>query len=160
VSGEKEVVDYERNWLCFYNSDFDVYSSGGIHALNSMERNSSRATSQYITCKHLNNHSNTHLISTIPCVGGDISDGYRSFLIAGESEMREESVRAITMLMLAFTIGFKSIILFLQHYFRFAFALFLLAWTCICLAFPDNLIGASIGQDLKLGEVIRKWRSQ
>ena len=71
--------------------------------------------------------------------------------------MREESVRAITMLMLAFTIGFKSIILFLQHYFRFAFVLFLLAWTCICLAFPDNLIGASIGQDLKLGEVIEKW---
>jgi len=71
--------------------------------------------------------------------------------------MREESVRAITMLMLAFTIGFKSIILFLQHYFRFAFTLFLLTWTCICFAFPDNLIGASIGQDLKLGEVIEKW---
>ena len=71
--------------------------------------------------------------------------------------MREESVRAITMLTLAFIIGFKSIILFLQHSFRFAFALFLLAWTCICLAFPDNLIGASIGQDLKLEEVIEKW---
>ena len=71
--------------------------------------------------------------------------------------MREESVRAITMLTLAFTIGFKSIILFLQHSFGFAFALFLLAWTCICFAFPDNLIGASIGQDLKLGEVIEKW---
>ncbi|RLJ03944.1 MAG: hypothetical protein DRP08_02705 [Candidatus Aenigmatarchaeota archaeon] len=74
--------------------------------------------------------------------------------------MREDGVRTILMLTLAFTIGFKSIILFLQHSFRFAFALFLLAWTCICLAFPDNLIGASIGQDLKLGEVIRKWRSQ
>ena len=71
--------------------------------------------------------------------------------------MREESVRAITMLMLAFIIGFKSIILFLQHSFRFAFTLFLLAWTCICLAFPDNLIGASIGQDLKLEEVIERW---
>jgi len=71
--------------------------------------------------------------------------------------MREESVRAITMLMLAFIIGFKSIILFLQHSFVFALTLFLLAWTCICLAFPDNLIGASIGQDLKLGEVIRRW---
>jgi len=71
--------------------------------------------------------------------------------------MKGESVRAITMLMLAFVIGFKSIILFLQHSFGFAFALFLLAWTCICLAFPDNLIGASIGQDLKLGEVIGKW---
>ena len=71
--------------------------------------------------------------------------------------MREESVRAITMLMLAFVIRFKSIILFLQHSFGIAFALFLLAWTCICLAFPDNLIGASIRQDLKLGEVIEKW---
>jgi len=71
--------------------------------------------------------------------------------------MRGESVRAITMLTLAFTIGFKSIILFLQHSFKFALTLFLLAWTCICLAFPDNLIGASIGQDLKLGEVIEKW---
>jgi len=71
--------------------------------------------------------------------------------------MREESVRAITMLMLAFIIGFKSIILFLQHSFRFAFTLFLLAWTCIYFAFPDNLIGASIGQDLKLEEVIERW---
>ena len=71
--------------------------------------------------------------------------------------MREERVRVITMLTLAFIIGFKSIILFLQHFFRFALTLFLLAWTCICLAFPDNLIGASIGQDLKLGEVIEKW---
>jgi len=71
--------------------------------------------------------------------------------------MREESVRAITMLTLAFIIGFKSIILFLQHSFGFALTLFPLAWTCICLAFPDNLIGASIGQDLKLGEVIEKW---
>ena len=148
-------MDYEqRNWLCFCNSDFDVYSSGGIHALNSMERNSSRATSKHITCKHLNNHSNTHLISAISCVGGNTGDDYRSFLIAGKSEMRGESVRAITMLMLAFTIGFKSIILFLQHSFRFAFTLFLLAWTCICFAFPDNLIGASIGQDLKLEGVI------
>ena len=68
--------------------------------------------------------------------------------------MREERVRAITMLMLAFTIGFKSIILFLQHSFRFAFTLFLLTWTCICYAFPDVLIGASIGQDLKLEGVI------
>jgi len=41
--------------------------------------------------------------------------------------MREEGVRAITMLILAFTIGFKSIILFLQHSFGFAFTLFLLA---------------------------------
>jgi len=71
--------------------------------------------------------------------------------------MREESVRAITMLTFAFTIGFKSIILFLQHSFGIAFTLFLLAWTCICFAFPDNLIGASIGQDLKIGEVIEKW---
>jgi len=71
--------------------------------------------------------------------------------------MRGESVRAITMLTLAFIIGFKSIILFLQHSFGFALTLFLLAWTCICLAFPDNLIGASIGQDLKLGGVIEKW---
>jgi len=71
--------------------------------------------------------------------------------------MKKERVRAITMLTLAFIIGFKSIILFLQHSFGFAFALFLLAWTCICLAFPDNLIGASIGQDLKLEEVIEKW---
>jgi len=71
--------------------------------------------------------------------------------------MREESVRAITMLTLAFTIGFKSIILFLQHSFGFALTLFLLAWTCICFAFPDNLIGASIGQDLKLEEVVEKW---
>jgi len=71
--------------------------------------------------------------------------------------MREESGRVITMLTLAFIIGFKSIILFLQHSFKLAFTLFLLAWTCICLAFPDNLIGASIGQDLKLGEVIEKW---
>ena len=71
--------------------------------------------------------------------------------------MRKEGVRAITMLTLAFTIGFKSIILFLQHSFGIAFALFLLAWTCICLAFPDNLIGASIGQDLKLEGVIEKW---
>ena len=71
--------------------------------------------------------------------------------------MREESVRAKTMLTLAFIIGFKSIILFLQHSFGFAFTLFLLAWTCICLAFPDNLIGASIGQDLKLREVIGRW---
>jgi len=71
--------------------------------------------------------------------------------------MREEGVRAIMMLTLAFVVGFKSIILFLQHSFRGAFTLFLLAWTCICLAFPDNLIGASIGQDLKLGEVIEKW---
>ena len=71
--------------------------------------------------------------------------------------MREERGRAITMLMLAFTIGFKSIILFLQHSFGIAFTLFLLTWTCICNAFPDNLIGASIGQDLKLGEVIEKW---
>ena len=71
--------------------------------------------------------------------------------------MREEDVRAITMLTLAFIIGFKSIILFLQHSFGFAFTLLLLAWTCICLAFPDNLIGASIGQDLKLEEVIGKW---
>jgi len=71
--------------------------------------------------------------------------------------MRGERVRAITMLTLAFTIGFKSIILFLQHSFGFAFALLLLAWTCICFAFPDQLIGASIGQDLKLGEVIEKW---
>jgi len=72
--------------------------------------------------------------------------------------MRGESVRAITMLTLAFTIGFKSIILFLQHSFGFALTLFLLAWTCICFAFPDNLIGASIGQeDLKLEEVIEKW---
>jgi len=71
--------------------------------------------------------------------------------------MKEESMRAITILTLAFIIGFKSIILFLQHSFGFAFTLFLLTWTCICLAFPDNLIGASIGQDLKLGEVIEKW---
>ncbi|RLJ01109.1 MAG: hypothetical protein DRP08_05955, partial [Candidatus Aenigmatarchaeota archaeon] len=71
--------------------------------------------------------------------------------------MRGESMRVVTMLTLAFIIGFRSIILFLQHSFGFAFALFLLAWTCICFAFPDNLIGASIGQDLKLGEVIEKW---
>ncbi|RLG07234.1 MAG: hypothetical protein DRN68_05675 [Thaumarchaeota archaeon] len=71
--------------------------------------------------------------------------------------MREESMREVTMLTLAFTIGFKSIILFLQHSFKLALTLFLLAWTCICFAFPDNLIGASIGQDLKLEEVIEKW---
>jgi len=71
--------------------------------------------------------------------------------------MREESMRVVTMLTLAFIIGFKSIILFLQHSFGFAFTLFLLTWTCICFAFPDQLIGASIGQDLKLGEVIEKW---
>jgi len=70
--------------------------------------------------------------------------------------MRGESVRVVTILTLAFIIGFKSIILFLQHSFGFAFTLFLLAWTCICFAFPDQLIGASIGQDLKLEGVIEK----
>jgi len=71
--------------------------------------------------------------------------------------MKGENVRVVVMLTLAFVLGFKSIALYLQHSFKLATFLFLLTWTCICNAFPDNLIGASIGQDLKLGEVIEKW---
>ena len=68
--------------------------------------------------------------------------------------MKGENVRIVVMLTLAFVLGFKSIALYLQHSFELATLLFLLTWTCICFAFPDNLIGASIGQDLKLEGVI------
>ena len=69
--------------------------------------------------------------------------------------MKGENVRVVVMLTLAFVLGFKSIALYLQHSFKLATLLFLLTWTCICYTFPDNLLGASIEQDLK--EVIEKW---
>jgi len=69
--------------------------------------------------------------------------------------MKGENVRIVVMLTLAFVLGFKSIALYLQHSFILATLLFLLTWTCICYAFPDNLLGASVEQDMK--EVIEKW---
>jgi len=64
--------------------------------------------------------------------------------------MKGENVRVVVMLTLAFVLGFKSIALYLQHSFKLATLLFLLTWTCICLAFPDSLIGADISKHLKL----------
>jgi len=52
--------------------------------------------------------------------------------------MKKERVIVVIALALAFVIGFKSIILFLQHSFRSAIILLILSFSCAGIAFLER----------------------